>query len=240
MPMNTIDFTHFPLRPGERILDVGCGEGRHALTAYILEEVESVGVDLSFDDLVTALDRFNDFAEPENHSKGLLISLADGRCLPFPANSFDKVICSEVLEHITDHNAVLAEINRVLKVGGMLAISVPRYGPEWVCWKLSHDYHAVDGGHIRIFNAADLRRDIEETGMIHFRRHWAHALHVPYWWLKCVYWHRSEDPWIIRTYHRFLVWDLMKKPRITQYLEKLLDPIMGKSVVMYFVKGLQA
>ena len=236
--MNTIDFKHFPLKPGERILDIGCGEGRHALTAYTLEEVESIGVDLSFDDVMTALDRFKDFQEPDNDSKRLFVSLADARHLPFAAGSFDKVICSEVLEHIEDHDVVLGEINRVLKVGGMLAISVPRFGPEWVCWQLSSDYHAEEGGHIRIFNAGHLRRDVEKTGMIHFRRHWAHALHVPYWWLKCVFWGRSEEPWIIKTYHRFLVWDLMKKPFITQFLEKLLDPIMGKSVVMYFVKGL--
>lgn len=237
--MNTIDFKHFPLRPGERILDLGCGEGRHALTAYALAEVESIGVDLSFEDLMTALQRFKDFAEPDNGSKSLFITLADGRYLPFPADSFDKVICSEVLEHIEDHNVVLAEINRVLKVGGMLAISVPRFGPEWICWKLSDDYHRVAGGHIKIFKPASLRRDIEKIGMIHFRRHWAHALHVPYWWLKCIFWNKSEEPWIIKTYHRFLVWDLMQKPLITQVLEKLLDPIMGKSVVMYFVKGLQ-
>ena len=236
--MNTIDFNHFPLMPGQRILDLGCGEGRHALTAYTLEDIESIGVDLSFKDLTTAVQRFEDFAEPDNRSKSLSLSVADGKCLPFPANSFDKVICSEVLEHIEDHHVVLAEINRVLKVGGMLAISVPRYGPEWICWKLSEDYHNEKGGHIRIFHAADLRRDVEKVGMIHFRKHWAHALHVPYWWLKCIFWNKPEDPWVVRTYHRFLVWDLMKKPLITHYLEKLLDPIIGKSVVMYFVKGL--
>jgi len=238
MPMNTIDFKHFPLKSGDRILDIGCGEGRHALTAYMLEDVESIGVDLSIDDLMTALHRYKEFSEPNNDSKSFYISLADGRNLPFSNNSFDKVICSEVLEHIEDHNTVLAEISRVLKVGGMLAISVPRSGPEWICWKLSDDYHAVEGGHIRIFNAVRLRREVEKIGMIFFRKHWAHALHVPYWWLRCIFWGRSEEPWIIKTYHRFLVWDLMKKPKITHYLEKLLDPIMGKSVVMYFVKGL--
>ena len=169
-----------------------------------------------------------------------MFSVANGHHLPFEDNTFDKVICSEVLEHIPDFQAVLAEISRVLKTGGVFAVSVPRFGPEWVCWKLSDAYHAMEGGHIRIFNAAELRRNIESLGMIHYKRHWAHALHVPYWWLKCMFWkdEGEEEAPIVALYHRFLVWDLMDRPWFTQKLEKFLDPLLGKSVVMYYVKGL--
>jgi SAM-dependent methyltransferase len=239
--MHTVDFDHFRLQPGDLVLDLGCGEGRHAITAYMLEDVTSVGIDLSLKDLGTTRERFSEFEDPGNNNKNLFISVADGSRLPFADSSFDKIICSEVLEHIPDYDAVLTEINRILKTGGELAVSVPRFGPEWVCWRLSDAYHAMEGGHIRIFKARELRKDIEKHGMIHIRRHWAHALHVPYWWLKCLFWKEAEEdsPWIVRTYHRFLVWDLMKKPWITQLLERLLDPFLGKSVVMYFVKGLQ-
>lgn len=240
--MHTVNFDHFKLQPGDRVLDLGCGEGRHAITAYILENIIAIGIDLSLKDLGTARERFSEFEDPDNNNKKLFISVADGASLPFADSSFDKVICSEVLEHILDYKAVLTEINRILKPGGMLAVSVPRFGPEWICWRLSDAYHAMEGGHIRIFKAKELRKDIEEFGMIHFRHHWAHALHVPYWWLKCIFWRENEDdsPWIVQTYHRFLIWDLMKKPLITQFLERILDPILGKSVVMYFVKGLQS
>jgi hypothetical protein len=61
---------------------------------------------------------------------------------------------------------------------------------------------------------------------------------VPYWWLKCLFW-QEDDPqaenWIVKQYHRFLVWDLMKQPWITRIADSLLNPILGKSVVMYFV-----
>jgi SAM-dependent methyltransferase len=237
MSMQTVNFDYLRLRDDDRILDLGCGEGRHAITAYMLRNVESVGVDLSLDDLNTTAGRFQEFAEPGNCAKSLALSAADARRLPFPDECFDKVICSEVLEHIPDYRAVLAEIARVLKTGGIFAVSVPRFLPEWVCWQLSDAYHEVEGGHIRIFNAGHLRADIEELGLVHFKRHWAHALHVPYWWLKCAFWNEEEDARIVKAYHRFLVWDLMQQPVITRGLESLLNPLIGKSIVMYFVKS---
>jgi len=238
--METVDFELLRLKPSDRILDLGCGEGRHAITAYMLEDVQSVGVDLSLKDLQTTRERFNEFRDADNDNKCLCISVANGQRLPFADNSFDKVICSEVLEHIPEYRKVLAEITRVLKTGGIFAASVPRFFPEWICWKLSDAYHATEGGHIRIFNATHLRYDIEENGLVFFRRHHAHSLHVPYWWLKCLFWRDqdSEQAGIVNLYHRFLVWDLMDKPWLTRWLDSLLNPIMGKSVVMYFVKTL--
>ena len=207
MSLSTIDFDLLQLEDNDRILDMGCGEGRHAITAYMLKNVESVGVDLSLKDLNTTADRFREFAE-DNCGKSLSLSVADGAHLPFADEYFDKVICSEVLEHIPDYQPVLKELVRVLKTGG----------------------------HVRIFKANRLRQDIEAQGLVFFRRHWAHALHVPYWWLKCAFWNPDKDAPVVKAYHRFLVWDLMDHPPLTRGLEKIMNPIMGKSVVMYFVK----
>ncbi len=231
--MQTIDFSRLNIQPHDRILDLGCGEGRHSIGAYMLyDQVEVFGLDLNREDIATARQRFQTFAAAENTGKSLSFFLADGLKLPFCNSSFDKVICSEVLEHIPDYRRILKEIDRVLKPDGLLAISVPRAWPERICWALSDAYHLVKGGHIRIFNATSLHREVEALGLRRYARHWAHSLHVPYWWLKCLFW--GQDNKLVNTYHKLLVWDLMKKPFITQFFDKLLNPVMGKSIVMYF------
>ena len=232
--MQTVDFRYFPLQPGDRVLDLGCGEGRHVIAAYAAAPVQAVGVDLSHRDLCTAQARAAEFLQPGESGKQLDLAQASALCLPFPDASFDKVICSEVLEHIPDYRAALVEIRRVLKPGGMLCVSVPRRWPERLCWLLSKRYHQTPGGHLRIFRADTLRAEIERGGFIGFHRHGAHALHAPYWWLRCLFWREGEQQWLVRQYHRLLVWDLLQAPRLTRTLERWLNPLLGKSVVLYF------
>lgn len=231
--MNTIDYRRLALEPGQRLLDLGCGEGRHTLGAWLTAPVHAIGVDLALEDLQTAAARRDEFQGADDRPAPAFVR-GDGLALPFADDSFDAVICSEVLEHVPDYEAVLAEIQRVLRPGGLLAVSVPRFLPEWICWRLSRDYHQVEGGHIRIFRSRTLRRAVEARDMRRFARHWAHGLHVPYWWLRCLFWHRGPEFWPVRCYHRLLVWDLLRAPVLTRCLDRLLNPLLGKSVVMYF------
>jgi ubiquinone/menaquinone biosynthesis C-methylase UbiE len=234
--MKTVDFSRLPLDAGDLVLDLGCGEGRHVISAYVEANVHSVGVDLCLDDLKTTRDKFADFAEPDNAEKSFGLSSANALELPFADNTFDKVICSEVLEHIPDYQGALREVERVLKPGGLFCASVPRRWPEKICWALSEAYHQVPGGHLRIFRGTELRQEIEHLGFKYYYRHWAHALHAPFWWLKCLFWKNQDTNWLVRQYHRLLVWDLLENPAFTRILEKSMNPIMGKSVVMYFRK----
>jgi SAM-dependent methyltransferase len=160
-----------------------------------------------------------------------------GYQLPFLTGAFDCVIISEVLEHLEHDAEALEEVSRVLRPGGLLAVSVPREGPETVCWALSSDYPAprAPGGHVRIYQGDSLRRMIEQAGYRIVDSHYAHGLHSPYWWLKCLV-GLENDAWLVRAYHRLLVWDLMQKPWLTRALESLLNPLIGKSLVLYATK----
>lgn len=160
--------------------------------------------------------------------------------LPFPDGAFDCVILSEVLEHLHEERRALAEVSRVLRDGGVLAVSVPRTGPEAICWALSREYRNSPGGHVRIYLRSTLRRLLESGGYRIVGSHYAHALHSPYWWLRCALGLDNDRAWPVELYHRLLVWDLMQKPVVTRVIENVLNPLIGKSVVFYAVKGSQA
>ncbi len=239
--MITVDFKCLQLPAGSRILDIGCGSGRHVAAAYALEKAVVVGADANFDDLTKARSRLQYHDQLGAHGNGCWsLTASDINHLPFGDASFDLVICSEVLEHVDDHQSAMGEIVRVLKPGSPLVVSVPREWPEALCWRLSAEYRRLPGGHIRIYKADQLLRQVESHGVCHWHTHFAHALHTPFWWLKCLLGVQREDLWPVRLYHRFLVWDMMRKPRLTRAMERWLNPFMGKSVVLYFRKPVVA
>ncbi|MDQ3896159.1 MAG: class I SAM-dependent methyltransferase, partial [Actinomycetota bacterium] len=159
----------------------------------------------------------------------------DAIALPFADGSFDRVIAAEVLEHVVDDRAAMAELARVLRPGGTLAVTVPRWFPERVCWALAEEYHAphVPDGHVRIYRRTQLVWLVASAGLRPTGSHHAHALHTPYWWLKCALGLDRDDRWPVRAYHRFLVWDITRKPATTRAVDRILNPVLGKSVVVY-------
>jgi len=163
----------------------------------------------------------------------------DATAMPFADGEFDRVIAAEVLEHIPADEAAIGEIARVLRPGGLAAVTVPRWWPEKVCWLLSDAYHANEGGHIRIYTRSVLTERLNRAGLQVVGHHYAHALHSPYWWLKCAV-GVDRDVAAVRAYHRMLVWDLMRGPRLTRWSERALNPVLGKSIVLYVRKPADA
>jgi SAM-dependent methyltransferase len=233
----TVDFDRLGIGPATKVIDVGCGAGRHAFEAY-RRGADVIAFDRDAAELQSVDTILQAMAEtgeaPATASAQVVVG--DALSLPYADATFDCVIASEILEHVPEDDAAIAELIRVLKVGGTLAVSVPRWLPERVCWLLSDEYHSNEGGHVRIYEASKLRDKIAGAGMTLTHTHHAHALHSPFWWLKCAVGVSNADHPAVATYHKLLVWDLMRRPKITQIAESLLNPLVGKSVAMYFTK----
>ena len=242
--MLTVDYDRLGVRAGDRVLDLGCGAGRHAFEAQ-RRGADVVALDTNGSELAGVQATFAAVGQAGSCERtgadGRRVALAapvigDAGRLPFCDGSFDHVIAAEVLEHIPDDARVLAEIGRVLRPGGRVAVTVPRFWPEVVCWGLSRKYHRVEGGHVRIYRRSQLRRRTAAAGLAWVETHHAHALHSPYWWLKCVV-GVDRSPWAVRAYHRLLVWDIMRRPAVTRVSERLLNPVLGKSLVAYLTRS---
>lgn len=233
--MNTIKYPNLELKSDQLLLDMGCGEGRHSIGALLETSANVIGLDLSITDLNIAKSRLSDF-DISGLDTFCSFGVGNINAIPFENSSIDAVMCSEVLEHIDSPEESIKELIRVLKPGGVMALSVPRYLPELICWKLSKEYSKTPGGHVRIFKHNQLKDLAVSNGLEYRSFHWAHGLHSPYWWLQCLFWKTKETSYVVKQYHKLLVWDLMKKPLLTKILEMILQPLIGKSLVMYFRK----
>jgi SAM-dependent methyltransferase len=227
------------LPPGGRVLDVGTGFGRHAFELARRGQ-RVAALDVATEEVVGTRDTFDAMIEAGEieADRRLGVLRGDATALPFDDGAFDAVITSEVLEHVVADTAAIAEMARVLRPGGVFAATVPSWLPEKVSWMLSDEYHAPKavGGHVRIYSATELQAKLRAAGLDLAGRHHAHALHTPYWWLKCAVGVRRDDHPLVRRYRTFLEWDIVERPRSTRLAERVLSPVIGKSLVLYATK----
>ncbi len=235
--MLTVDYDRLRVGLGTTVIDVGCGAGRHSFEAY-RRGANVIAFDQDAEELAnvdTMLQAMGEAGEAPESAKAQVV-VGDALALPYPDGSFDTVIASEILEHIPDDDGVISELIRVLRPGGTLAVTVPRWLPEKICWLLSDDYHANEGGHIRIYKADELRAKLIAGGLRFTHSEYAHGLHSPFWWLKCAVGVEKPAHPAVQAYHRLLVWDMMSRPALTRVAEAALNPLVGKSVALYFEK----
>jgi SAM-dependent methyltransferase len=239
----TVDYDRLGVQRGDHLLDLGCGGGRHAFEAF-RRGANVVALDRDHDELQGAasiLWAMHDAGQAPRRALGAVVR-GDALAVPFPDGAFDRVIAAEVLEHIVTDTHALAELARVLRPGGTMAVTVPRWLPERVCWALAEDYHAplVSGGHVRIYRQGELTAKLRAAGLEVTGFEHAHSLHTPYWWLKCAVGVTNDAHPLARLYHRFLVWDMTRATPPVRLLERTLNPVIGKSLVVYASKPAQA
>ena len=237
--MLTIRFDRLGLRPDDRVLDVGAGFGRHVFEAA-RRGARVVALDHAADEVEGTRDVLGGMVETGEIAGDRVTGVlrGDATRLPFADGSFDRVITSEVLEHVQDDVTAIAEMVRVLAPGGTFAATVPAWFPEKVSWMLSDEYHApaVEGGHVRIYSKTELVAKLRAAGLEPAGAHRAHALHTPYWWLRCAVGVTDDDHPLVARYRSFLEWDIVESPETTRLAERVLSPALGKSLVLYATK----
>ena len=228
----TVDLERLALKPGERLLDAGCGEGRHCFGG-LSRGAHVVGLDLDRDSLRLASRRLR----REAAAQGSLGEMLQGNtfALPFRDETFDKVICSEVMEHVHDYRAAARELARVTKPGGMVAVTIPTATSEHLYLRTGDDYFESLGGHIRIFRPRELSLGLASAGLATVGCGFAHALHTPYWVLRSIVGLPDADASpLVKLYRLFLIRATASKAM--DRLEKALNYCFPKSLILYAEK----
>jgi SAM-dependent methyltransferase len=226
----TVDLGQLGVSPGDRLLDVGCGEGRHCFGA-LERGARVVGLDLDAASLRRGHAPLRARARELGRSGTML--RGDAFRLPFPDASFDRAICSEVMEHVHEPGAAARELARVVRAGGTVAVTVPTATSEHLYLRLGDDYFESPGGHIRIFRPRDLAAALAGAGLRPSGVGFAHGLHTPYWALRCaVGLPRSDANRLVQLYRLFLI--RAATSRTLAWIEDaVLNRICPKSIVLY-------
>lgn len=146
-----------PTGASSRVIDVGCGDGRHIVEAA-RRGCFAVGLDYDADALRGARHRIA--------ARHVDLVVGDASRLPFCDAAFDAAICTETLEHLEDDAGAIGEIARLLRPGGRLLGAVPSHFTELAFWRLSHGYWHTPGGHVRIYRPQRLMTQLARAGLV--------------------------------------------------------------------------
>jgi SAM-dependent methyltransferase len=234
--MITVEPDLLDVKDGDVVLDAGCGNGRHSWEVYNRNRSSVVAFDIDTESIKKNWYVLHSLKEERGIKTSYHLLLADVTRLPFKAGRFDRIICSEVLEHIPEDDNALEELLRVMSKDGAIGISVPHYLAESICWRLSGNYYGFPGGHIRKYRTRELLALADHAGLSVYAVRRKHALHSFYWILRCIFGIKKENARVPALYNRFLTWDLRANHRFFRGLEGLLNHVCPKSIAIYAKK----
>jgi len=166
-----------------RVLEIGCGAGRCIRTIrHHRPDLEAWGCDLAEPAIDTAC----------GHGDGVRYAVSSAERLPYPTGSFDAVVIMDLLEHVPDVSAVLAEVRRVCKPGAVMHVHVPCEGAPLSLYRpliaLGCDLTRQAVGHVHHFRRGDVLRHLRDAGFkITRTRHsmyWLHQIHDMIGWIS--------------------------------------------------------
>jgi len=153
-------FSGFPIAPADIVADIGCGGGGNSLFCARFA-AHLIAVDIN-PDAVAALDR-----RLRAESKATYrAAVSDGHPLPIESESVDKVICTEVLEHVDDVNQFVSELARIGKRGALYLLSVPDPLSETILKRVSPMESYMKPNHIRVIERDEFAKLADDAGLV--------------------------------------------------------------------------
>jgi SAM-dependent methyltransferase len=236
--LTSIDLDLLRLSPGDHVIDIGCGTGRH-IVEMSRRPCYVVGVDRDPDELLFSKGYlYCLICDGDMRAKANLL-LGEGDRLPFVDASFDRVVCTEVLEHVPDDGLVARELARVLRPGGTMAVSVPDHLVEAVCWRLTSLRGAPIRDHVRIYDRRRISALLRSEGLIPYASRCRHSLESLYWLLLFARGRRNSRGSAFAFYEEFIERKTMEGSAALRWMERVGDRVLPKSLVVYCRKPVQ-
>ncbi len=236
----SIDPALMDIGPDDKVIDLGCGTGRHVLE---LSKIPSniIGADISRNDIRAGRYLLEIMRRRDEVNARVHWLQTAGERLPFKDGAFDRVICTETLEHVDDETVLARELARVLKPGGILAISVPDEFSEKIFWKFSTNYRTHAGGHVRIFRRPEIVNLMRIAGLQPYAVRYRHSLETVYWLSHIAFWSDwgKQGP-ITRAFRNVLDSQRARASKIMTLLDDVGNRALPKSIVVYSRKPLHA
>lgn len=231
--LQTVDLDLLGLERGERILDVGCGSGRHVLAAS-RRDCHAVGVELGAEDFRTVKVYLYLLAGEGGLRARVNLLVASGERLPFADGSFDRVVCTEVLEHVPNDRLLVDEFVRVLRPGGTIAVSVPDTYAEAITWWLLALQRFRLEEHLRIYRRRQVVDLLKAVGLQIYARRYRHSLESLRWLLI---WMSVEDGGAVKrisdTWEDFLTDRTVEDSAVLRFIDDIGNHVLPKSMVLY-------
>lgn len=230
--MLTVDFDRLGVREDDLVLDSGCGFGRHSME-FFSRGAHVISMDLDIESLLKTryLLKQMKLNGQCKKSSSSMVHTGDALNLPFRDNTFDRIICSEVMEHVDDDNRACAELARVLKKNGTIAITVPTIISELVYDALTYEYFTSPGGHVRKYVPSKLADLMRQNGIEIYAVGFKHSFHTIWWMIRSVVGLHNNDHPLTKGYHKFLT--LMLYSPFMRRMENFFNWFFPKSIVLY-------